>query len=269
MKPSIRNDWVIVLTLFASFSFGANFSTMLHESGHALGVKLGGANVIKFYMHPFKAGHVFFDFDPMARANRRVFLLYAWGGIVGGTIFSLLALTTSRLFKRGSSGWHMTFMTGILGLVLNGVYLVLGSIQPYGDTSDLVHILSVPRVLLFFVGLPMLAAAAWLFPKYILALGFDSDARFWRWLVPAEVGFLGYFLLMVGYNLFITHNSPGAPMILAFLGGFALLCAAGTAIAYVQRRKQRQQETFPSLVNGTVVLCAAVLMVMFELLALQ
>lgn len=258
---------LIALTLFGSFAIGANLSVGLHEFGHALGIWFGGEQVTGFYWHPFRPSMVHFTFDRLTQ--RRAFFLYAWGGVVGGTFFSLALLGSAFLVRRGSAWWLIAFMTATLGLAVNGLYLFLGAIDPFGDAAALVYGLGHSRALLFVLGLPLVLGFLYLFPQVLGALGLKRADGFGYWLLVTEAGFLLYPMLMIFYTVVTDRGSSSLPQLLVvgleYLGSFAVLCAGATALAYRGADTPGKTTVVPCWLRAWILLALAGLLVLTEL----
>jgi hypothetical protein len=222
---------IIALTLFGSFAVGMNLSSALHEFGHAVGIWLAGAQVTGLYLTPFGASMVHYSFDRLT--EKWPYFLYAWGGVIGGTAFSLAFLGSVCFARRGNIWWLIAMMTATTGLAINGLLLVLGSINPFGDASDLVYGLGNSRPFLFVVGFFLLIGFFYVFPRLVRGLGLKKGDGPLRWIVAVVSGFLLYFVFMAAHSFFVSTQVPPSPFtLLGYLLCLATLAMVAAAIAF-------------------------------------
>ena len=130
-----------------------------HEAGHALMVlALGGSvkGVFISFEWPFSLSHTTWVLDSPTGGE---LALIAVAGILSDTILTLLGqylLLSRRVTKSlaAVSLFWLSFWTYLNSMV----YLVVGSVHPFGDVLDLIEAVPVPRLLIGVLGVTLLAA---------------------------------------------------------------------------------------------------------------
>jgi hypothetical protein len=236
------NGAVIAFTLFAAACLAHNLALAAHEFGHALGTWLGGGEVIEFVVNPLTTSHVYagseFDYE-------HGLALHTWGGVVFGTVIGVLCLIAASWFRRGTLCWIVLHLTGAISLLINGMYLALGSVRPFGDAWALVHELNTPRPLLFLVGLPLAVAFMCVFPVTLRGIGLRRDDSFGKWLLITVIGLTGYALFFaIGQLLWRGEGYSSSPSEFALLiGATTIMVLPVAAFSYwIARRRPDASE---------------------------
>jgi hypothetical protein len=260
---------VIAFTLFAAALLAHNLSIAAHEFGHALGTWLGGGEVIEFVVNPLTTSHVFAG---PAFAKEYGYALHTLGGVVFGTAIGVLCLLAASWLRRGTLCWTVLHFTGTISLLINGAYLALGSVRPFGDAWSMVNELNTPRVILFLVGLPILVGFMCVFPQFLRGLGLRGDDPFARWLLITEIGLVGYSLAFaIGQMLWARQwNSTAASELGLHVAATAVFAVPITAFAYwIARRRPDANEpptSAPTWRRAATFLILAALLLATELM---
>lgn len=207
MKTSLINDVRHVLTLLAGFAFGMHLAVLLHELGHALGHWVGGGHVTAFVMQsPLPAGYV--------RGPAPNPYLAVWGGVVFGSLCTLVFLALAHWLRGRSVLRFVALMTAAFCLGHNGLYLFVGGIVPYADAEGMIQ-LGAPPWLLFLSGIPMLIGFTFVLTVAILHVGLRPTEPLWRWIVVVEAGLLTVpAVMLAGLAFGASSRSMLAPMAL-------------------------------------------------------
>jgi hypothetical protein len=258
---------VIAFTLFAAACLAHNLSIAAHEFGHALGTWLGGGEVIEFVVNPLATSHVYagpeFSYE-------HGLALHTWGGVVFGTAIGILCLVAGSLFRRGTVCWIIFYFIGTVSLLINGMYLAMGSVRPFGDAWSLVNELNTPRAVLFVAGLPIVVAFMCVFPLFLRGIGLRGDDSFGKWLLVTEVGLVGYSLLFaIGQLVWRGEGYSSSVSELALLvGATSAFVVPVTAFAYWIARRRADASGFLTA-EPTWLRAAMILVLAFVLLAVE
>jgi hypothetical protein len=266
-----RSRLLIAFTLFASYCLGTNVAIALHEFGHALGCWIGGGKMLGLVLHPqgFSESYAARDI-PAGFAVSHGYLMTVAGGPVFGAAFGVLLILAARFFRRGTVGWIVTYSTGTWAIGNNGMYLLLGSLLPFGDALFMTEE-GVPRWVLFLAGLPLVIAFLVLFASFLRGIGLRREDSFLTWALTVEVGLLLYLALIVGLRLLWPGEGKYAlerqEMLLLACSPLVLLLLA--ACTYPLRQALRPPEESPGIeprwMKAGVVLVLALLFLAVEL----
>jgi hypothetical protein len=258
---------VIALTLFAAASLAHNLSIAAHEFGHAVGTWLGGGEVIEFVVNPLATSHVYAGPE---FTHEHGLALHTWGGVVLGTVIGILCLTAAGFLRRGTIWWIVLYFTGAVSLLINGMYLAMGSVRPFGDAWSLVNELNTPRAALFLAGLPIVVGFMCVFPLFLRGIGLRGNDSFGKWLLVNEIGLVGCSLAFaIGQMLWARLWSLTASSELGFLvGATAVFVVPVTAFAYwIARRRPNVLES--TTAEPTWSRAAMILVLAASVLALE
>jgi hypothetical protein len=117
-----------VLLIVSAFGFSWLGMQAVHELGHVIGAALTGGTVTRVTLHPFVVSetHVKLCPDP---------LVMKWCGPIIGVILPLLAMLAAKLLR--CPGYYLfRFFAGFC-LLVNGVYIGMGSFENVADAGDL------------------------------------------------------------------------------------------------------------------------------------
>jgi len=158
-----------------------------HELGHALGFLLGGGHVDRIVMlTPLPAGHV--------RGNTPVPWLVTWGGVLFGTLATVIPFCVAQGTRRRPLVRFLALMTVVFCLGHNGTYLFVGGLIPFSDAKGMVD-LGAPRWLLIAAGFPFLAGMVLALREAIRPLRGELSRP--QFLLAVEAGLLSVPALMV------------------------------------------------------------------------
>jgi hypothetical protein len=261
------NSAVITFTLFAAACLAHNLAIAAHEFGHALGTWLGGGEVIEFVVNPLTTSHVFAG---PTFAKDYGYVLHTWGGVAFGTAIGVLCLIAASWFRRGTLCWIVLHLTGAISLLINGMYLTLGSVRPFGDAWALVHELNTPRLLLFLVGLPIVVAFMCVFPVSLRGIGLRRDDSFGKWFLITEIGLTGYAIFFaIGQMLWRGEGySSSASEFALLIGATTILVLPVAAFSYwIARRRSDTSE--PPTAEPTWLRAATIFALALGLLVLE
>jgi hypothetical protein len=196
-----RSAVLIAFTLFASYCLGANAAIALHESGHALGCWLAGGKMLGLVLGPqgYSGSYAARDI-PAGFTVAHGYLIHVAGGIGFGAAFGVLLILVARRLRRGTLAWVVTYATGTWSIGNNGMYLLLGSLQPFDDALFLTEG-GVPRWALFVAGLPLVIAFLALFASFLRGIGLRREDSYGRWVRTVGTGLLPYVVLIVALRV--------------------------------------------------------------------
>ncbi len=207
------------LTLLAGFFIGIHLAVGVHEVGHALGSLVSGVKVHAIVMFtPFPAGYVL----PASEA-----FWHVWGGVAFGTVMAVVPLAASRGLTRYPALRLCARFTAACCLGHNAIYLVAGSILPFGDALNMMH-LGAPRWLLLVLGLPLLSGFVVVLASCVEMLELPPAAPAWKWIVAAEFGLLPLPALMVWMIFASPKETAMRQPMLVLLGLYAVCFFAAT-----------------------------------------
>lgn len=163
---------------------------MVHESGHVLATVATGGQVERVIWHPLA----------MSRTDVRTTafpLLVVWAGpVFGSAIPLLLMLIAVRLKWR--LGYMVSFFAGFC-LLVNGLYIGIGTIDPVGDAHHMLR-LGTPRTALAIFGLTAVLGL-WILERMSPSLGFGSKPQSISKKDARIALFAAIFLTCIGFIL--------------------------------------------------------------------
>jgi hypothetical protein len=233
---------LIAFTLLAAACVAHNLSIAAHEFGHALGTWLGGGEVIEFVINPLATSHVYAGPEFTSQYG---LALHTWGGVIFGTAIGVLCLVAASWLRRGTLCWIFLHCTGAISLLINGMYLAMGSVRPFGDAWAMVNELNTPRWIMFVVGLPVVVAFMCVFPMFLRGIGLRGKDSFAKWLLVTEIGLVGYSLFFaIGQLVWRGAGYSSSASELALLvGATSVFVIPVTAFAYwIARRRSGASE---------------------------
>jgi hypothetical protein len=236
------NAPLMAFTLFAAACVAHNLSIAAHEFGHALGTWLGGGEVIEFVVNPLATSHVYAEPE---FAYEHGLALHTWGGVAFGTAIGVLCLVAASWLLRGTLFWIVLHFTGAISLLINGMYLAMGSVRPFGDAWSMVNELNTPRWIMFAVGLPVVVAFMCVCPAFLRGIGLRGSDLFAKWLLVAEIGLVAYSLYFaIGQSVWRREGYSSSASELALLvGATSVFVIPVTAFAYwIARRRSDASE---------------------------
>jgi hypothetical protein len=135
---------------------------LVHESGHVIGARFTRGQVKQVVWHPFVFSRT--DVEPNPSP-----IVEVWAGpLVGCAIPFALFLLTKPI------RWRLKYMLSFFAsfcLIANGFYIGIGSIEPIGDTRQLVH-LGVSRITILAFGIVTSSIGFWMLNAVSPELGF-------------------------------------------------------------------------------------------------
>ena len=102
----------------------------VHEAGHVLGALLTGGTVKVVVLHPLKISCTVLSHNPHP-------LLVTWAGAVFGVLIPLAAFGVAAAIRMPGA-YLLRFFAGFC-LIVNGVYIGVGSIERIYDADDLLR----------------------------------------------------------------------------------------------------------------------------------
>jgi hypothetical protein len=169
-----------MVTLFAGFAIGIHIAVFAHEMGHALGYWVSGGSVSAIVMEaPAPTGYVI-----GSTADPRPVV---WGGVVFGSLVTLIPLGLSRALARKSLARFAALMVAAFCLAHNGLYLFVGGLLPFGDAVGMID-RGAPPWLLVLLGLPLLAGFVMVLASALQGVDLDPAEPAWKWIVTVEAG---------------------------------------------------------------------------------
>jgi hypothetical protein len=244
-----RSAVLIAFTLFGSYCLGANVAIALHECGHALGCWIAGGKMIGLVLSPqgYSGSYAWRD-NAAGFTVSHGYLIHIAGGIVFGAAFGGLLALAASLFRRGTLAWVVTYATGTWSIGNNGMYLLLGSLQPFDDALGLTEE-GVPRWVFLVAGLPLVVGFLALFASFLRGIGLRREDSYRRWLLTVETGFLLYVGMIVGLRMVWPGGARlrmgGNEMLLLACGPLVLLLLA--SCTYPFRHRIRRSEESPAI----------------------
>lgn len=165
----------------------------VHEFGHILAGLASGGTLRQVVLHPLELSRTEFLTNPHP-------LFVAWSGALFGSALPVLMWLLGMRFHE-QSAVYLRFFAGFC-LLGNGVYFIVGTLDPGADPGDVLrHGSSAVLNYVFGVVAASVGLALWngLGPE----LGFGSNARFIPWNVPV--------LLALTLGLTVTLQVTLAP----------------------------------------------------------
>lgn len=180
MSAPLLNNIRIILTLFAGFAIAIHIAVFLHELGHAFGYWISGGAVTAIVMEaPAPTGYV--------RGSSADPRPVVWGGVVFGSLVTLIPLVIARYVAPKSPLRFTALMVASFCLSHNGLYLFVGGFVPFGDALGMID-LGAPRWLLILLGLPLLSGFVLVLASAIPMVGLGPADSLWKWIVSVELG---------------------------------------------------------------------------------
>ena len=144
-----------VLLVLSAIGFSWLAMQAVHEAGHLIHARLGGATVVRVVLHPLALSRTDLAANPHP-------LLVAWGGVVWGCLIPLALLALARAAAKPCT-WLARFFAAFC-LIANGAYLAGGSMFGPGGGDDAGVLLAhgAARWQLVAFGVPAVVAGLWL-----------------------------------------------------------------------------------------------------------
>jgi len=236
-KLFLQRDFPRFLVLVGGFYVGGTIAIGLHELGHLFGACVSNIflreriTISGLVLHPFRDSHLI--------ASGHQTFLFAAGGFLFGSLLALICLLPAHFWSQpGESFWIIAYFVASMGVGLNGVYLVKGSLNPYGDLFDLIN-LHIPISVLLLAGLFLLLLFLLLSTCLFQSLGFQREESLFSWLLWPELGILIYFSLGYGFCALTATSENVFPSLrfwFEFFAFFGIISSLAVMVAF-QRTK--------------------------------
>ena len=180
-----------IVLLSGAFAIAFNLAVALHEAGHATAVLIDGGQIQEFVLNPFSWSW------NLGQGVQDV-LFTAWGGVTFGLVYSILPLLLIRWVRNDALKLVIKLLAG-LGLLINGIYLIIGVLFRVGDGAELTG-LGVGSSLLLVIGSAYILVALIIWSWAQGDLGIYTGMTFSRRLLVMTSGVSPYMALIVAYN---------------------------------------------------------------------
>ena len=191
---------LLTVTLFGCLCVGTNLAVVLHEAGHAFGALLAGGEVYEITVHPFSGSQASYDVPDKDLA----YFLGHGGGFVFGTLFGLILLLLAKIFQRGTALYLLAYTIGTWSM-LNGLYLAVGSIRPFGDVLLLIQ-LGIGKLPLGIAGALLVVTFFALFRDLLASVGLRQSDPYSKWVLVCEGAILPNLLAVPVYHLLVSNT---------------------------------------------------------------
>jgi hypothetical protein len=138
---------------------------LVHEAGHVIGALLTGGHIKQVVWHPFVFSRT--DVEPNPSP-----IIEVWAGPMIGCVIPFGLSLSIKLTR-----WRLKYMLSFFAsfcLIANGLYIGIGSIDPIGDTRQLVH-LGVSRITILTFGIVASSIGFWILNAISPQLGFGHE----------------------------------------------------------------------------------------------